>query len=321
MGGLLSARLRSSRRRAIALLVAMSVGAPAPGFAADKATPNAAARESFDQGKAAAEVGRFSEAAGHFRRSLELVPKPSAAFNLAVALRGMGQPREARDVLDELIAKKYGAPPQAMLPEARRLRKEVAASVSRLVVTLSGAERAQVSVDGERHDYSGRALSLEVNPGAHVVSAAAKSYLPAERKLTLAPGSRQRITLRLELSPEARLATLEVVAKEREARVEIVGVGWGTGRVVRRVEPGSYTLRLRSDAGDRDSTVTVRPGTRYRVEMVSESGFRFAGPWPWIAAGVVVTGAVVGGYFLLRDPNKDPVRDPEYQTIETLVRF
>ncbi|MCB9587120.1 MAG: tetratricopeptide repeat protein [Polyangiaceae bacterium] len=304
-----------------ALLIVMSAGSAS---ASDDADAGNSARKSFDQGKAAAEVGRFSEAAEHFRHSLELAPKASAAFNLAVALRGMGHPKEARDVLDQLLADKYGAPPDAMLPEAKRLRAEVAASVSRLVVILSGSPnvplRADLRVDGVRYEYR-EALRIEVNPGAHVVSATAKSYLPTEHKLVVAAGGSQRVRLKLELSPEARMATLEVVAKERDARVGIVGVAWGEGRVRRRVEPGSYQLQLRSDAGDRDSSVTVRSGTSYRVELTPDQSSFLSTPWPWIVAGVVVTGAVVGGYFLLRDPNKEPVSDPEYRTVETLVRF
>lgn len=309
---------RALLRRSAVLVVVASVITASPAFGNIAPDASAAARESFEQGKAAAEVGRFSEAAEYFRRSLELVPKPSAAFNLAVALRGMGHPKQARDVLDQLLAEEFGAPPEAMLPEARRLRGEVAASVSRLLVELDGTARADLRVDGERHSYRGRVLSLEVNPGEHVLSATAKSYLPAESKVLVAAGGTKRVVLHLELSPEARMATLEVVAKERDARVGIVGVGWGNGSVTRRVEPGRYELWLRSDTGDRDSSVTVRPGTRYRVELTPDQTSLWAGPWPWIVAGVVVTGAVVGGYFLLRDPNKEPVRDPEYQTVEAL---
>jgi hypothetical protein len=54
------------------------------------------------------------------------------------------------------------------------------------------------------------------------------------------------------------------------------------------------------------------------VELDPEQGGIFQSPWFWAAAGTLTVGAAVGGYFLLRDPHEEPVRDPEFSVVETL---
>src|SRR5512147_3037867 len=102
--------MRGATRGAVAacaLALALGVGV-ARADDAERGAAEEQARQLFDEGKDAMAVGRFSEAKDRFERSLALVPRASPAFNLAVALRGMGRPKEASDVLTRLLGGEYG---------------------------------------------------------------------------------------------------------------------------------------------------------------------------------------------------------------------
>lgn len=278
------------------------------------------AKELFERGKAAMAVGRFAEAQEHFSQSLALVPKASAAFNLAVSFRGTGKPKEAAQVLEGLVAGKYGAVPPEMRGQATQLEKEARRDIAILSVVQTGAPRATVRVDGSPAGTAleGIQLLVQVNPGERLVSVSAPLRSPRELRVAVAAGQSKRVATTLVLSRAARMSTLELVAKDPKGSLEIVGVARGRGRIVKKLEPGKYQVRLRSDAGDRDTQIELRPATRHRVELEPEKGGVFQSPWFWAAAGTLTVGAAVGGYFLLRDPREDPVRDPEFSVVETL---
>ena len=278
------------------------------------------AKELFDRGKAAMGVGRFAEAQQSFSQSLALVPKASAAFNLAVALRGTGKPKEASAVLARLGNGDYGPVPPEMSSQAQQLEKETRRDIGTLVVVQRGARRASVRVDGipVGQAVDARPLLVQVNPGQRLVSVEATLRETKEIAVTVAAGQNHPISFELTLSRAARVSTLELVAKSPDAHLEIVGVARGRGRLVRKLQPGTYRIRLRSDDGDRDSEGRLRPATRHRVELEAERGGVLQSPWFWAAAGTLTVGAAVGGYFLLRNPREAPVTDPEFNVVETL---
>jgi len=278
------------------------------------------ARRLFEQGKEAIGAGRFAEAREMFQRSNELVPKASAAFNLAVALRGMGRPKESRDVLMRLLHGDFGKLPEDRRQQVEQLAEEARRDVSTLTVVARGAARIELRVDGARVAdlVPNRALKLELNPGERVVTFTAKLRDPVERRIVLAAGKSASLQADLPLSRAARRATLVVLAKDPSHEVEIVGVGRGRGRFERRLDPGEYRVRVISPHGSRETNVTLEPATEHRVELEPPQRGVLSSPWFWTAAGAVAIGATVGGYFLLRDRERDPVSDPEFSVVETL---
>jgi tetratricopeptide (TPR) repeat protein len=103
---------RTTRAVALATAIACSVGragaqsepsaivpsaeAPAPNV------PNAEAKAEFEKGLAALRADRWQEAELHFRRSLELVPRPSTTYDLAYVLFRQGRPGESIALLEAL---------------------------------------------------------------------------------------------------------------------------------------------------------------------------------------------------------------------------
>jgi hypothetical protein len=310
-------------RLAIVLMLVSATARPEqPAAARTEKISDNEARRLFERGKEALRVGRFRDARADFERSLELVKKPSAAFNLAVALRGMGLAVEARRVLAQLLAGEYGELPAERRSAVKQLAREVRREIARLVVEIRGGPEAAVRVDGEHAGSvaSGRPLDMEVNPGRHVITLSARLYRTIERRVTVGSGRTLRLSETLALSAAARLATLIVSSEDPTHTVEIVGVAAATGRVERRLAPGSYEVRVRSRDGLRSSQVTLTPGTKHRIVLDSPGVSVLDSPWFWIAAGTVVTGAAVGGFLLLRDRERDPITDPEFQVVQTLRR-
>lgn len=278
------------------------------------------ARELFERGKTAMNAGRFAEARELFERSLELVPKASAAFNLAVALRGMGRPKESHELLQRMLKGEFGELPPDKQREVATLANEARRDVAKLTIVARGAKAIELRLDGVRVGTVApdRPLTLEVNPGERVVTFSAKLREPIERRVTLAPGKSAKLEAELELSREARRATLLVVAKDGAHEVEIAGVARSRGKLQRRLDPGRYVVRLHAPSGTRESTVVLEPATQHRVELEPPADGVLSSPWFWTAAAVVVVGAAVGGYFLLSDREKDPVSDPTHGVVETL---
>jgi tetratricopeptide (TPR) repeat protein len=88
------------------------------------------ARAAFEQGVAASRESRWEEARAQFQRSLELLPKASTLFNLALADVKLGR---GRDALDHLSAFERAATPSEhaeMLERAKVLRPQAEALVA-----------------------------------------------------------------------------------------------------------------------------------------------------------------------------------------------
>lgn len=135
----------------------------------------AEARRLFERGRDALRSGRFAEAREHLDRSLALHPHGSTAFNLAVALRGTGEPDRALALFDALLAGAHGPLPGPQREEVERLARDVRAESGVLALRISGVPEAEVRVDGRPlgEARSGRVARWHVLPGEHRVEASA----------------------------------------------------------------------------------------------------------------------------------------------------
>lgn len=182
-------------------LLAFVLGASA--LPSSAAADEEEARALFEQGTAALASGRFPDARDLLRRSLEMHPHASTAFNLVVALRGTEQPTEAARVCEDLLAERLGALDAERMREARTLCDDVAGDRARIEVVVSGAPRIEVSLDdlslGEVDD--GASVERFVDPGWHVVRASAPGRTAAERSVQVERGRALRESLSLAPAP------------------------------------------------------------------------------------------------------------------------
>lgn len=291
-----------------------------PDAPAQGASEEATARELFERARAALNTGRFAEARDLLRRSLSIRPNAGSAFNLAVALRGTGEPLAAIDVFDRLLADEYGELDANQRAQARQLKAEASAEVAVLHIRATGADRIEIRVDGERLGTvgPGERLRTRVNPGTRVVTASAPGHETEEVRVDLARGGSRRIRFELETAEDAPYGTLVVEAVHPEDVLEIVGVARGTGTLRRELEPGVYEIEVRGPAGNRSTEVELEPGQVLRLRLSGESDSLARSPWLWTGVGLVAAGLATGAVFLFREQTEDPVTDPTWGIVQTL---
>src|SRR5690606_5159985 len=195
-----------SRIALLALLLAPSAAAAR----ADPRDARAEARALFERDTTAVQAGQFAEARADLERSLALVAHPSTAFNLVVALRGVGEGAAAEGVCAES--------PEPHLPpldaerrrEAERVCADVRASVAHLTIRAGGETPFELRLDG--HTVAELAptelLERALDPGEHVLSVVSPNGPPQDHALSLPPGA--RIRLELAAPAPARPAPIDI---------------------------------------------------------------------------------------------------------------
>ncbi|HJL01784.1 MAG TPA: hypothetical protein RMH85_11760 [Polyangiaceae bacterium LLY-WYZ-15_(1-7)] len=125
----------------------------------------ARARRAFEDGVAAAEREDWAAAAARFRRSLELAPRPPAAFNLIIALHHLERPAELVRAAERFLADAAPLRYADQRDEVRRLRDAARPRVARLQLR-DLPEGAEVRVDGAAVEVVD---GLWLSPGVHVI--------------------------------------------------------------------------------------------------------------------------------------------------------
>jgi hypothetical protein len=127
------------------------------------------ARALFDEGVALSDEGKWADALLAFQKSDDLVPSPSARYNIGSTLRALGRYVEARDVLAK-IAEDAAARKQPIKPALKKEIEKLLGEVKKKIVTVSlkvTPVDADLQMDGNavKRLADGR---LEADPGRHV---------------------------------------------------------------------------------------------------------------------------------------------------------
>jgi hypothetical protein len=163
--------------------------------------------ERVDRARVAAEAGRFEEARDLLRESLDADPRASTAFNLALVLESTGELVAARALYDQLLASEFGALPEDRRARASERRTALSGEIATLRISVTGAPRADVEVDGQPRGEaraSGGALRVEVDPGAHVIRGVCEDGNRATLEVAVGRGEVRSVGLSFEL-PDVRV--------------------------------------------------------------------------------------------------------------------
>lgn len=280
------------------------------------------ARARFGMGTLAMDEGRFELAIEHFEASLQLAARPATAFDLAIALRGAGHPTRAVVLLDALLAGTYGVLRGAQLAEVRALRDAAFADVAHVRIRIAVADEVELRMDGLRIEEitPGAWSEHTLDPGRHAITASARGRVTTERVVLLERGAHAELDL--ELAPELRPGTLDVIGQEPDLQVEIVGVARGRGQVTAEVPPGEYIVRALSNGGGVNETHIEIPSNRtVRLRVSGQSRQLTDDPWFWVtltASAVALGGAAVGIVFAIDPPLGTPFSDPVFGVTATL---
>lgn len=152
-----------------------------------------------------ADADRWSEAAHYFRQARALVERPSIVCNLGVALDRLGEEADAIEALSrcrDLAAadSRWSDANATVLALARRLL-DAHMTVGRIRLTVVPRD-STVEVDGQRVDGTGAVLTMEVDPGSHVITARAPGFATRTEQISIPAGGEYARTWRLEPHPE-----------------------------------------------------------------------------------------------------------------------
>jgi len=295
-------------RCSVALLVALAAFARVVPASAQSADELKAARELFQEAFKDEQERRYPEALEKFRRVAKVKETASVRYRIATVLAGMGHLREARDLYRALAASRASLPAsdRETADSAAERAAELDKRIPRLVLRLQDEppKDARVSVDGAPVPASTTARPIELDPGDHVVAAAAPGMAPSEKTLTLADGGGET-SYTVTFSPEAPVTAPSPPPAASSGSTRTLGwVALGGGAAL--VATGA--LLLVSREGAIDDIETRCPGNvcleAFRSDVESDQDrARLFGPLG-VGLGVLGLAAVgIGTYLLVRSPS------------------
>jgi len=208
-----------------ALLIALVPGLRTPSLlAAPEPTPSelSVARRLFDEGRAAEDASRWSEAAEKFRRATTIKDTPGLRFHLARCHEEQGALVEAlveydraRELIDGGVR---AADVEKLLAEAR---ERVRAKVAQLTLQLpSDVQQVSVELDGKALSASVLGVPMPINPGKHRLSAVAAGRTRFATELTLGVGEVRQLPIELPLATSVPAGAPPSTASAPKARLD-----------------------------------------------------------------------------------------------------
>jgi hypothetical protein len=308
---------------------------PPPTISEPEAPPDdvARARAEFLKGTALVRDAQWAEALAAFERSAAIKSHPATTYNIAACQRSMGQYTKARGTLEHALAEDKaagGVLAPDVVREIGELERDLDHLLARATITLK-PETASIAVDGRplevvdadtHHPVLAAGVravgpgeppptatfDVVVDPGTHVITVSRKGFTDAVVNQTFLPGAVVAVPLELSQLP----AVLHVAADQERAIVTVNGMDVGEAPVDVRRSAGTYVVRVRKDG-------YLPYETRVAVAAGDEPVLRATLPvrkppltekwWFWTAAGVGVTGAVLGVYVATRPEPTRPAVD------------
>ena len=247
-----------------AALTALATLSPRPALAQSRASEVAAAQALFDEARGLAKAGRFTEACPKFEESERLDAGPGTEFNLADCYEHAGRTASAWAQFAAVADSLHAIGQREREKVARERAKALEPKLSRLAVNVSTLARVaglEVKRDGEVLGDAQWGSAVPVDPGKHVIAAAAPGRQPWQQ-------------------------TVDVGGDAKNALVDVPVLAGSTRALA--PTPGSATLPGR--------VTSVPSATASETEPPSHStdGQKIAG---LVIAGAGLVGLGIGGYF------------------------
>lgn len=165
---------------------------------AARAEPDAytQARTLFEQGIELANADRWAEALDAFRRSSELVARPSTSYNVANAYYRLNRPVDALAELDAHDRMPEVSSDAAAQARSRELRALVRAAVAEVTVSVEPPS-ATLFVNGWPTNLDGASRLVQLNPGTHFLQVMRDGYHPQRHELRVDRGARESLSVEL----------------------------------------------------------------------------------------------------------------------------
>ena len=222
-------------------------GPPGGDVGSGGASTEAEARSLFEVGVRYVEQERWGEALEYFRRSREMMERPSTVFNMAVALLRLGRPTEGVRALDDYLRMAEGAGEEGRRAEARRLLEPALASIARIQLQISPSD-ADVRIDDQVIAGEGAEREIPLDPGEHVVTLSAAGFETMRQRWSVLDGERSSRQLTLvALPPRPERGRLSVTTSVTGASIVVDGEVIATDSWIGEVPSGRHQIEVRAD--------------------------------------------------------------------------
>ena len=228
------------------------------------------ARDRFDVAMKLFNEGNNAGALAEFQRAYDLSPNPVVLYNIGLVYAAMGQPVQAVDALEKVLAES-----EKLSKDDRGRAIQVFKEQSRRIgeLSLEGVPKSSVvEVDGVEVGRTPLPKPLRVSSGTVVVTVIAEGYHPSTQSVTVAGDERRQLVF--EMVPlERKSAWLDLDTNLLDAEILLDGTVVGHTPDVKAlsVTPGPHRVELRR-AGYRTAMAStqVAEGTRYKVRLTAE---------------------------------------------------
>ncbi len=287
-------------RASITLLFAFTFTATAWAQPRPTRAALAEARRRFERGVDLHDRGDDAAAVAELRVAWELSRRPSALYNLGIALQAMRRDEEALEAFRTVLSLDRGV--------SRRLRRDVRDAVATLEASLAWV-RVEVSPASATLQIDGRDITargeLSLLAGEHRAVARAEGHRELTQTFTLSPGEHRALSLSLEAIAPERVETHAPPTGELALDGAPTAATWAIDGVERPVTTpltlprGPHRVAVRA-AGFSPWEGDVAVGERVRVRVslapLPEASSR---RWVWISFGasgaLAISAAVLGG--------------------------
>jgi hypothetical protein len=167
----------------------------------------AAARSLAVEGLKLAEAGRCAEALDKLTRAEKLHHGPIVLARLGECQVLQGKVVEGTENLRKVLREPLPANPTPALLKARERAQTVLDSakprIAALTVSVAGPANNQLTVTLDGQPLPAAVLDVErpTDPGEHALEASAPGYLKTSSRVSLRPGEKETVTLKLEVDP------------------------------------------------------------------------------------------------------------------------
>jgi hypothetical protein len=273
---------------------------------------------------------QWGEALAAFERSLALRAHALTMFNVGVCERNLGRYTRARRTFAAALARHdengAGELAASYVEEAKGYIAEIDGILVHVELTVL-PEGAALQVDGRpiTTDASGAMIAgidppgpgrpppkitfgLVADPGAHLFTITRKGFSTVSVSKSWKPGAHEKLVLEADKLP----AVLRVRADVEGSVVRIGGLDVGVAPIEVSRPAGTYAVEV-TKVGfvTYKTSVDARPGelVDLSASLPVEKVPLTSKWWFWTVSGVVVTGAVVGTYYLTRPAPQRPGAD------------
>jgi hypothetical protein len=280
------------------------------------------AKAAYESGRLLFEDGDSRGALAKFSHSYDVSRDPRLLWNMAACEKELRHYARAATLIGRYL--KEG---DARLSEEQRqsaLETQRALTAFYVTVKLTGVpEGATVMVDGAQQGRAPLHEPLLVDLGSRILRVEQPGFEPFEQRLEVAGGGGLEVAVTLKRSAApATAARLSVTTSGARDVIAVDGKVVGTQRWEGQVPAGEHSVRVTA-VGKKpyESHVQLVGGGSRSLQIALEAEGSSSAVWYWVAGGaVVVAGAAVGGYLLLK-PGDAAGKHPEGRLATVYLPF